>query len=107
MEKPVVLAFAFPTIAVVAIVSGDDHDSAFVIVNGANVHVLGPFTGVVIMVVFPSDAIPPAVWIEAIHALSAVRRLQLVHGDFDIEHAVEDLVGHIQINEVTVREHTF
>src|SRR6266436_1775929 len=107
MEKTVILAFAFPAVAVVTIVRGDDHDSALVIVNGANVHVLCSLRKVVIMIVFPGDAKPAAVWIEAIDALPAVRRLQLVHGDLNIEHAMEDLIGHLQINEITVRERTF
>ena len=41
VEEIIVLAFSLPTVAVVAIVGGDDHDTAFVIIDRAIIDFLG------------------------------------------------------------------
>src|ERR1035441_7214047 len=57
MEEPVVFALAFPGVAVVAIVRGDDQDVSLLVEDGADLHVTAIFRFpiLVTMICFPSE----------------------------------------------------
>src|ERR1051326_2632012 len=89
VKEIIALAFAFPTVAIVAIVGRDDHDAAFVVVDYPDVHVdallttsTAPFT--LAGMRLPCDAI-----VLAFDTLMHIGGLQFVHGDFEIEDAME------------------
>src|SRR5438552_6510808 len=112
MEEAVVFAFALPAIAIVAVVRRDHHDVFFVIENGANVHVsrrpaLAVVIVVIIMIIFPSDVVIAAVWVEAAYPLVYIRGLQSILGGFDIENAVKESVSHIQLLEIAFGQDPF
>src|ERR1039457_7648042 len=87
VEEPIVFALALPTVAVVTIVGGDDHDAALVVEDGADVH-LTAILLVAILVgvkILPGKirGMPPGGHVDG-------RCLQFVFGTFDVEHAMED-----------------
>src|SRR5438477_5599806 len=103
MEKAIILAFTLPAIAVVAVVRRDDHDPALVVENGPDVHL----PALLAVMVFPSDTKCSTVWVQAPYPLTYIRGLQLALGHFDVEHAVEELVGHTQFDELAFGQNPF
>src|ERR1039458_8900481 len=87
MEEPVVFALAFPGIAVVAIVRGDDHDMSLVVEDGADVHFAAILLVAVLvtMICFPSEVRGTTTGGDR-HG----RRLQFIFGNLDVEHAMKN-----------------
>src|SRR6266542_3930450 len=92
MEKEIVLAFALPAIAIVAVMGRNDHNAALVIVNGADVHVLAFFA------VMALPGVLRGVVLGGVGTRNMVNAgcLQLVHRSFEIKDAMEQLIGHVQ-----------
>src|ERR1051325_7215854 len=99
MKEIVVLAFAFPAVAVIAIVRGDDHDAAFGVQDGAYVHFFRPG----IAARLPRDAILAAAWLQAADALQDIRRLKLLLRHLNVENHVKDRMVHGQFHKIALR----
>src|SRR5215472_14998566 len=103
VKEAIILAFAFPPIAVVTVVRGNDKHTAFVVVHGADVHVARAEALVVVMIVLPGDTVLRVIWIEAALALHDVGGLEFVFRQFrEVENAAKDFVGHWQLDELVL-----
>src|SRR5229473_1699195 len=97
VKESVLLALAFPGVAVVTVVRRDDHDAALVIENGADVH----FPAFLAVMIFPGDTVAPAVWVQAADALAVIRRLQLVERRrFDVKNTKKNRMVQGQVLEL-------
>src|ERR1041385_331237 len=85
---------------------GNDHDSSFLIEDGADVHVSGAAI-VRIVAIFPGNPILAAVWIEAKYSLIDIGRLQFVLWYFEIEYAMKEVMGHVQFNKRALGQYSF
>src|SRR5205823_1386516 len=101
VKEVIVLAFALPAVAVVAVVNRDDHHPALFIQNRPDMH-LGAFfpTALFATVTFPSDPV-----ISAATALPHVWCLQFVLGNAQIKYAVKDGMVHRQFHELAFGQH--
>src|ERR1051325_7186493 len=97
MKVRVVLALTFPAIAIVCIVCGNDHDSAFVIKDRADMNWPAFFT----VVILPGNVIIRiAPTVTQPHALA--RYLQFFLRPLYVEYAMKDRMIHWYVNEFAV-----
>src|SRR5437868_7107419 len=96
VEEVSVLAFALPTIPIVRIVSGDDHDVPLVIEDGAHMHLLA----LLAVMVLPRHA-----GVLAALAEHEVGRLKSVLIRPQVEHTMKNRVIHSDFSKGLIGEH--
>src|SRR5690348_1565483 len=72
---------------IVAIVSGNDHDAAFVVINDPHMHVDALLAAATVPFAFTRMRLPRHAIVLTVDALANIGRLQLVHWNLQIENA--------------------
>src|SRR5882724_6038704 len=103
VEEVGLFTFAFPAVAVVAVVGRDDHDLVFIIEKSANVHVLAGFAAAV----FARMGFPGHASVLGAYAVVVARGLEFVFWNLKVEDAVEDRMLHGQLDKVLFGEDSF